>query len=74
METRDMKDVMIMLEQDDMEDGVICVSRYFMHMNSLSQADLLQIWIKDLKDMYESVTSGDFLQDMAPARFNKRLN
>ena len=71
---KDMKDVLITLEQDDMDDGAICVSGDFRNMNSLSQADLLQSWIEDLKDMYQSVTSGNFLQDMAPARFNQRLN
>ena len=71
---KDMKDVLITLEQGDMDEGAVCVSSDFQNMNSLSQADLLQGWIEDLEDMYQSVISGNFLQDMAPARFNKRLN
>ena len=71
---KDMKDVLITLEQGDMDEGAVYVSSDFQNMNSLSQADLLQGWIEDLEDMYQSVISGNFLQDMAPARFNKRLN
>ena len=71
---KDMTDVMITLEQDDMDDGAVCVASEFRHLNSLAQADLLQDWIDQLEEIYESVTSNNFLADMAPRQSNERLH
>ena len=56
---------------DEIGEGEIHVGRVFRDLPSLQQADLLNDWIEKLQDMYESVTSGNFLSDMGGSGINE---
>ena len=65
---------LIALDKDEFDEGTVHVSETYTFMDSLQQADLIQDWIDKLEDMQETITGPGFLQDMAPARFNKGLH
>ena len=56
---------------DELGEGEIHVSEEFSDLTSLQQADLLQDWKTKIEEMYESVTSGNFLSDMGGSGINE---
>ena len=57
---------------EEIGEGEIHVAPEFADdMTSLQQADLLNDWIEKLQDMYDSVTSGDFLSDLGGSGINQ---
>lgn len=70
-----MKDVnvdnILLALHDEIGEGEVLVHPTFADLPSLQKADLLQDWIEKLEDMYESVTTGDFLTDLGSTGINE---
>lgn len=70
-----MRNPLLALDKDELDEGTVHVSDDFVMMDSLQRADLIQDWIDQLEDMYDSITDGDFLKDLAPGIYlNSKLN
>jgi len=56
---------------EEVGEGAVHVGKDFQALPSLAQADLLQDWITDLQEMYDSVIDGTFLRDLGLTEINE---